>query len=325
MSSLYLDRRNLALKLEGRTLTIYADGIHQTTVPLHMLERVVFYSAVQIESSLFARLADAGITVLAFGGRNAGKVAIIQGTAHNDGTRRIGQYRRYADPDWRRQWSRQLVLGKLKGQARLLHRALDQRADLRHPLTDGISRILQARSRVLSEPELTLESLRGIEGAAAVAYFQALTALFPPGLAFTGRNRRPPRDPVNAVLSLGYTLMHFEAVRACHVAGLDPIIGFFHELDFGRESLASDLIEPWRPNIDAWVWEQFRTRALREDHFTREGDACLLGKTGRQHFYTAYEALAHPLRRGLRRYAGKLAVTLATDGAIDAPTPEQPQ
>ena len=124
MSSLYLDRRNLALKLEGRTLTIYADGVHQTTVPLHMLERVVFYSAVQIESSLLARLADAGISVIALGGRNAGKVAIVQGAAHNDGARRIGQYRRYADPDWRRQWSRQLVLGKLKGQARLLHRAI---------------------------------------------------------------------------------------------------------------------------------------------------------------------------------------------------------
>lgn len=325
MPSLYLDRRNLALKLDGQTLVVYAEGVHQTTMPLHMIERIVFYSAVQIESSLLARLADAGVTVLAFGGRNAGKVAIIQGTSHNDGARRIGQYRRYADPDWRRRWSHQIVLGKLKGQARLLHRALDQRPDLRHPLLDSIGRVLQARGRIQAEPELSVDSLRGVEGAAAVAYFQALTQLFPPALDFTGRNRRPPLDPVNAVLSLGYTLLHFEAVRACHVAGLDPIIGFFHELDFGRESLASDLIEPWRPHIDAWVWEQFRTRVLREDHFTREGDACLLGKAGRQHFYGAYEDLAHPLRRALRRYAGKLAVRLAAAGAIEAPSIEPAQ
>ena len=319
MSSLYLDRRDLALKLEGRTLVIHADGVHQTTMPLHLVERVVFYSAVQIESSLLARLADAGIAVLAFGGRNAGKVAIIQGAAHNDGARRTGQYRRYHDPAWRRQWSHRLVLGKLKGQARLLHGALDERPDLRHSLTEGLARIHQARGRILAEPELSVDSLRGVEGAAAVAYFQALTQLFPPALDFTGRNRRPPRDPVNAALSLGYTLLHFEAVRACHVAGLDPMIGFFHELDFGRESLASDLIEPWRPRIDAWVWDQFRSRALREGHFTREADACLLGKTGRQHFYGAYESLARPLRRALRRYAGKLAVRLARDGAIEAP------
>jgi CRISPR-associated protein Cas1 len=325
MYSLYLDHRDLALKLDGQTLVIYRDGVHQTTVPLGMLERVVFYSAVQIQSSLLARLADAGIGIVAFGGRNASKVAIVQGAVHNDGARRIGQYRRYDDHTWRRQWSRRLVLGKLKGQVRLLHRALAERPDLRHALTEGVGRILQARGRIIAEPDLTVDSLRGVEGAAAVAYFQALTQLFPSALDFTGRNRRPPRDPVNVALSLGYTLLHFEAVRACHVAGLDPMIGFFHELDFGRESLASDLIEPWRPRIDAWVWEQFRTRHLREDHFTREGDACLLGKAGRQHFYGAYEALARPLRRALRRYAGKLATRLAEEGAIQNPSKEQPQ
>jgi CRISPR-associated protein Cas1 len=103
------------------------------------------------------------------------------------------------------------------------------------------------------------------------------------------------------------------------------MIGFFHELDFGRESLACDLIEPWRPRIDAWVWEQFRTRAIREDHFAREADACLLGKTGRQHFYGAYEGLARPLRRALRRYAGKLAARLAEHGLAAAPSMEQQQ
>jgi len=325
MATLYLDRRDCALKLEGVTLSVYLDGEHQTTVPLHLLERVVMYSAVQIQSSLLARLADAGIGVLAFGGRNASKVAIVQGTAHNDGARRIGQYRRYDDHVWRRQWSRRLVLGKLKGQMRVLHHALWERPDLRHPLTEGVTRLLQARGRILAEPELSVDSLRGIEGAAAVGYFQALTQLFPAGLGFTDRNRRPPRDPVNAALSLGYTLLHFEAVRACEVAGLDPMIGFFHGLDFGRESLASDLIEPWRPRIDAWVWEQFRTRALREEHFTHEAGACLLGKTGRQRFYGAYEALARPLRRALRRYAGKLAARLASDGAIQPSSPEQPR
>ena len=149
MATLYLDRRDTALKLDGTTLTIYVDGVHQTTVPLHMLERVVMYSAVEIQSSLLARLADAGIGVLAFGGRNAGKVAIVQGSAHNDGARRIGQYRRYDDASWRRQWSRRLVLGKLKGQARLLHLALWERPDLRHPLREGSIRLLDEETNDL--------------------------------------------------------------------------------------------------------------------------------------------------------------------------------
>jgi CRISPR-associated protein Cas1 len=249
--------------------------------------------------------------VLIFGGVRGSKIATVRGASHNDGARRIGQYRRYDDPIWRRDWSHRLVRGKLKGQTRLLQRALAERPDQRREITHALTQLTAARTRIAAEPELGIERLRGIEGAAAAAYFGALVHLFPDGLDFTGRNRRPPRDPVNAALSLGYTLLHFEAVRACHWAGLDPIIGYFHELDFGRESLASDLIEPQRPRVDAWVWEQFRTRNLRADHFTREGDACLLGKTGRQHFYRDFEPFMRPLRRLLRRFADKLAAGLA--------------
>ena len=99
-----------------------------------------------------------------------------------------------------------------------------------------------------------------MEGAAQAAYFRAYCSLFAEALAFNGRNRRPPRDPVNACLSLGYTLVHFEAARAAYAAGLDPFLGFFHEIAFGRESLACDLMEPVRPLVDAWLWEMFRSR-----------------------------------------------------------------
>ncbi len=324
MSTLYLDRRDLSLKLESRSLAVFADGERNGTVPLHLLERVVMRSSVRLDSSILARLADAGISVLVHGGRTGSKIAQISGRGHNDGARRIGQYRRHDDIDWRRRWSRLLVRGKLKGQYQLLCGALGERPDQRHHLTNGIERISQARKRVGGDHDLSPETLRGIEGAAAAAYFQAFTRLFPASLDFTGRNRRPPRDPVNAVLSYGYTLLHYDAVRACQVAGLDPIIGYYHELDFGRESLASDLIEPLRPRVDAWVWQQFRSRNLRDEHFNREGDACLLGKTGRQHFYRDYEALARPMRRLLRRFTGKLAGALH-DAGLEAIAEEKRQ
>jgi CRISPR-associated protein Cas1 len=315
MSTLYLDRRDLSLKLEGRALAVYADGERHGTVPVHLLERVVMRSDVHIGSSLLARLADQGIGVLLFGGHHGSKLAVVHGRSHNDATRRIGQYRRYDDAEWRGQWSRRLVLGKLKGQKRLLSRALGERPDLRHPLNIGLQGLEQARARILAEPDLGLNSLRGIEGAAAVAYFKGYTRLFPDELAFHGRNRRPPRDPVNAVLSLGYTLLHFEAVRACHAAGLDPLIGFFHEIEFGRDSLACDLVEPLRPRMDAWAWEEFRSRNLRAEHFNHEGGGCLLGKGGREHFFRDFEALARPLRRLLRRFASRLAKSMAEAGA----------
>lgn len=314
MSTLYLDRRGLSLKLEGRTLALYADNARQSTVPLHLLERVVMRSAVQVDSGLLARLADAGIGVLMFGGRFGSKQATVLGSAGNDAVRRIGQYRRYEDSEWRRDWTEGLVVGKLKGQMRLRRRGLGERPDLRHPLMESLERIEQAYGRAQGERPLPISTLRGIEGAAAAAYFKGLVRMFPESLAFAGRNRRPPRDPVNAVLSLGYTLLHFEGVRACHATGLDPMIGFFHELEFGRESLACDLIEPLRPHLDAWAWDQFRHKVLRAEDFSREGDACLLGKNGRQKFYSEFEPLARPLRRLLRRVANKLAQSLADAG-----------
>jgi CRISPR-associated protein Cas1 len=209
-------------------------------VPLHLLERIVLRSNVRVESSALARLADSGIALAAFGGRIGDKLAMVHGHCHNDGARRIGQYRRYDDPDWQRRWAHRLVLAKLNRQRRLLARGLAERADLRHPLTTALAALDGAIARILADPFLGVVSLRGIEGAAAAAYFKGFCALFPASLDFTGRNRRPPRDPVNAVLSLGYTLLHAEAVRAAYGAGLDPIIGYYHRLDFGRDSLASD-------------------------------------------------------------------------------------
>ena len=314
MSTLYLDRRDLALKLEGRALAIYAAGERHGTVPLHLLERVVMRSAVAIDSSLLARLADEGIAIQLHGGRFGGVVALVQGKGHGDAARRIGQYRAYQDEEWRRRWARLLVRAKLKGQARMLRQAREARPDERRALTVGLERLDQALGHVAGAPALSLESLRGVEGAAAAAYFQALTRLFAPSLNFTGRNRRPPRDPVNAVLSLAYTLVHFEAVRACHNAGLDPLIGFFHDLDYGRESLACDLVEPLRPGVDGWVWTLFRERRLTADHFEPSGESCLLGKAGREHFYAAFEPFARPQRRRLRRLSNRLAQGLLARG-----------
>jgi len=311
MSTLYLDRRDLALKLEGNALAVYAGEARRGTVPLHLLDTVVMHSAVTLQSSLLARLADAGVGIVAFGGRNAGKTALVHGKGHNDGARRVGQYQRYQDAGWCSAWARRLVRGKLHRQQRLLRRALAERTDLRHPLHQALERLGAARARLRAEPTLDMDTLRGVEGAAAAAYFAGFTHLFAPALGFAGRNRRPPKDPVNAALSLGYTLLHYEAVRACHIAGLDPIIGFYHRLDFGRESLASDLIEPLRPAVDAWVWALFRERALGDEHFQRDGDACLLGKTGRAHFYARWQPFVRPRRRLLRRFARRLAVALA--------------
>lgn len=314
MSTLYLDRRGSAISLEGRLLVVHVDGKRESSVPLHLLERIVLRSSVNLDSGILARLADAGIAIVIFGGQLGHKQAVVLGGHQNDAARRIGQLRRYDDPLFRLRWSQRVVIGKIRGQRRLLGRALAQRPDQRHALTTAIQSLDQALTSVRKADNPSTDSLRGQEGAAAAAFFRGYGALFAPELAFNGRNRRPPRDPVNAALSLGYTLMHGDAVRALHMAGLDPMIGFFHELDFGRASLASDLIEPLRPHVEQWVWDCFRERTLRAEDFQRQGDACLLGKRGRQRYFGAFEVFARSRRRLLRRWATKLAVGLSAVG-----------
>lgn len=303
MSSLYLDRKNLGIKLDGQALALYEDGARKGSVPLHLLDRVVLRGNVQLESRVLGALSERNIGLLVLSGRNTEATAMLASRAHSDSTRRLGQYRTSMDVDLRTPLARWLVLVKVRAQLRLLKRAMAGRPDLRHPLT-GASQTLSGIIGQLRQEQLaiSLDSLRGFEGAAAAAYFGCFTQLFAPSLNFTGRNKRPPPDPVNACLSLGYTLLHYDAVRACHIVGLDSMLGFYHDLSFGRESLACDLMEPLRPQMDAWVWQLFRERELRLEHFSDDNGRCLLNKTGRQRFYAFYESHAASARRLLRRY-----------------------
>jgi CRISPR-associated protein Cas1 len=156
---------------------------------------------------------------------------------------------------------------------------------------------------------LSLDTLRGLEGGAAAAYFSGLTRLFPESLGFDGRRRRPPTDPVNALLSLTYTLVHYEWVRECELIGFDPLVGFYHQLDYGRESLACDLTEPWRPEVDRWIWGLFRLRLFSQRDFSSDAErpGCYLKKTGRGRFYQQYEEWIAPRRGAMRSEVEALA------------------
>jgi CRISPR-associated protein Cas1 len=315
MGTLYLDRKDLELRHEGRHLCLYEAGERRGTLPLNLVERVVIRGQASVTTGVLGLLAEEGVALVALCGRHGRSVAILQGRSHGDTRRRIAQYRWHHDDTERLDWARRLVALKLRAQARFLGEALATRPDCRKPLTDAIEQIKRAQAG-LADPAAAVAGiarLNGIEGAAAAAYFGALVHLFPPGLNFTGRNRRPPRDPVNAVLSLGYTLLHAEAVNACHQSGLDPYVGFYHEPAYRRESLAADLIEPLRPAVDRFAWRLFAERVLRADMFTEEDGGCLLKKNGRELFYTHYETFVRPLRRLLRRYGFVVATRLTRE------------
>lgn len=279
-------------------------------VPAAILERVVIRAETSLSSQVLSGLADLGVSVVILGGRAGDKVAIMHGAPSNDARSRIAQCQIVTDEVAATHWARGLIRVKIRRQRRLIEHALARRADLRKPLTDAAAAISRAESSL--KEATTRAVVRGVEGAAAAAYFKGYALLFAPTLAFEGRRRRPPPDPVNACLSLAYTLLHAEAVQACHGAGLDPMVGLFHLPSHGHATMASDLIEPWRARVDHWVWSMFRDRHLRAEHFTQgRSGAYAIGKAGRSSFYAQWREPRVFLCKALRRQARVTARALA--------------
>lgn len=315
MSTLYIDRQGSALRIDSGVLHITTpDGQANRRLPIKYLDRVVLRTDTQLSSKVLCELAEHGVNLIALSGRGGQKVAQTTGTAHNDARRRWQQVLTLSNAQTCAQLARHIVHTKIRRQLATLVHIAQLSADLRKPLHDGQRHLNKVLDLLKSGEAYTLDQLRGLEGSAAASYFEAYFSAFAPALGATTRNRRPPRDPVNAVLSLSYTMLYGQAHAACWSAGLDPALGALHTLSHGRAALACDLMEPYRPSVDLWVWQQFRQGNLRAEHFGHDGSgACLMGKAARSYFYPAWEMTARKRQRSLLLYARALAKALAQD------------
>jgi CRISPR-associated protein Cas1 len=316
MTSLYVDRRGVTLKADGEALVFYENGERIGTVPLAPLSRVFMRGDVTLSSALLGKLGERGIGVVVLSGRKAMPTMLL-GRPHNDAARRVAQYRLSLDEHFCLRFRARHRRGQVARARRTARRAPRQRAAVALPADLCLRRL--ATSIAAVDEQASIASLRGLEGAGAAAYFEGFADLLPARLKFSGRNRRPPRDPVNALLSLGYTLLHAEAVLALYGAGLDPFIGFYHALDFGRESLACDLVEPLRVEVDRHALMLFRAEKLRPEDFSTTASGCLLGKAGRARFYGEWEPLAARLRKLLAESVADVAGAIMQAGGVAAP------
>ncbi len=202
---------------------------------------------------------------------------------------RRDQFRRADDETFCLTLARDLVTTKIRNQRTLL-----QRNHVEPPAVpiDRLKRLaLQAQSAG------SLETLLGIEGTAAAAYFGAFGGMIKvedadglPAFDFRTRNRRPPRDPVNALLSFAYSLLTRDLTIVCHAVGFDPFVGFYHQPRFGRAALALDLMEGFRPLVaDSAVLSAINTRMVTAEDFVRAGDAVAMTQRGRTGLIRAYE------------------------------------
>jgi len=303
MKTLFVEQKSTELRYERACLLIYREGKRVGSVPLVQLERIVVAPHVTLSAGVLGLVAEKEVALLVINHRYPERSAILSGTSKTDVRRRVHQYQYLQDEALRLHWAVQLIRLKTLRQIRSLHAIRRHRPEYRHVLTQAISALEYFLPGLTQEDIISLTTLRGKEGAAAAAYFKAYTQVFAPDLQFLGRNRRPPRDPVNVCLSLAYTLYYHESVNALKAAGLDPALGCYHEIYYSRQSLACDLLEPLRPLIDAWVYALFNGHVLRLEDFVMEESSCVLQHAGKQRFYEAFRQAVLPLRRLLRRYA----------------------
>lgn len=287
MGTLFVDRKDLELKLDGSAMAFYVNGEREGTVPIKPLNRIVIKGSVMIDTAVFRRLAENGVTVVFISGKGSRFCGMFHGPLHNNGLLRLNQYQK-TETTFPQDFACRMVMQKLTGNLQLLVYARDERPDLRLSLTSSICTIEKVLEKLESATDLA--SLRGLEGGASAAYFGAFTGMFPPSLEFKKRTRRPPLDPVNAMLSMVYTMIHYETVSEIQQIGLDPTIGYYHQFEYGRDSLACDLVEPRRPIVDRFVWTLFRERdfTVRDFAMNDERPGCYLKKDSRSRFYPIY-------------------------------------
>jgi len=315
MSSLFVDRRAVHLELESGAIVFRENGERIGTVPIAPLTRVFLRGEVTLCANLLGKLGEQGVGVVVLSGRQ-GKPSLMLARPHNDASRRVEQIRKSLDAGFCLAFARDLIDRKVSRQIEWFDALRERDPMARYELTHAIQLLREHRGRIVAAD--SHGRLRGIEGSAAHCYFDGLKAVVPDSWHFRSRNRRPPKDPFNALLSLTYTLAHAELAVALFGAGFDPYVGFYHTLDFGRESLASDLLESLRPLCDRFCLTLVKEQVLSaRDDFSSTESGCLLGKAGRARYYQFYEKYSEVLRAGINAEVEQLAERIGC--AIEAP------
>ena len=285
MTTLVVDRQGAHLRKDGARLLVRCADETVESTPIESLEQVVLVGrGVNATTPLHYDLIRRGIDVV-YLSQNGHFAFRLSGPLAKHSALRTRQVFVAADPEHALALARAVVEGKLQNQETVLGVQGERfGADL-----EQAQQVIRQQIQATHDAK-DVDTLRGYEGYAARAYFGAWRQLIPSEWAFDGRNYHPPRDPVNALLSLGYTLLLQDIVGAVYRVGLDPTIGFFHAIDYGRPSLALDVEEEFRPIIiDTMVLDLLRQKAFVPGDFVTSDSAVLLHDEARHFFLQRYQ------------------------------------
>ena len=304
LNTLYVTTPEAYVRLDHETLRVQVKGETKLQVPLHHLGGIVCFGNVLLSPAILHRCADDGRSVV-FMDRNGRFKGRLEGPVSGNVLLRKAQHEATADPARTLVIARNMVAGKIQNTRQIVLRAAREAKDG----VDGDALKETARKLASSVEQLPfvedLDRLRGFEGDAARQHFSSFSNMIREDrqtFALKGRNRRPPRDPTNALLSFLYALLLTDCVAAAEGVGLDPQMGFLHALRPGRPALGLDLMEELRSVIaERLALSLINRRQITAKHFVeRPGGAVHLGDDGRKEVIVAYqkrkqEELQHPV------------------------------
>ena len=295
----YVQEQGAYVGCAKQRITVKKSGAELASIKLQDMSQLVLCGNVQISTQAVQILCEAAIPVV-YLSTGHWFYGISHGIHLRNAYDRAAQFRIAAEPKQCLQFARQVVADKAENQRTLLRRNAPADAVTDRTVRD-IDDLIQRIAAIDS-----LEKLLGIEGAIAADYFGRFSTLLKPRdfdatWDFSSRNRRPPRDPVNALLSFGYAMLSKECTVALLAEGLDPWWGLYHQPRHGRPALALDIMEPFRPAVvDSAVISAINTGMVQQSSFDTNASGCILKPDGRKAFIRAYDArlnqlITHPI------------------------------
>ena len=289
MATLYITEEYAVIKKRSQRLFVEKDGKELLGLPFFKVDRILLFGNIQVTADAVQHLLDNKIDIAFFNqyGRLKGK---LSDTTSKNVYLRVAQVEAYLDETRRFEIAKSIVEGKIKNIIAFL-----RRYQRNHPSAEfGQSLVTLENCLKLLERKKHVSGCMGIEGIATGVYFRCFPALILNEAwksTFCKRVRRPPTDPVNAMLSLGYSLITNELWALLDGMGFDPFVGLLHGINYGRPSLAVDLVEEFRiPLVDRTVIELINNRVIKQDDFeTIPHEGCKMKKDSLKKFFSHFD------------------------------------
>jgi CRISPR-associated protein Cas1 len=305
MTTLYVQHQGATLSRQHNSLVVrYKDNNEKMDkrIPIEKVTQVVIGNGCHLTSGAIELLLSVKVAIVFVDYHDKYIGTLVTPLNGNQFLRRA-QYHAAETKELAIYFGRRFLGGKVHNQRTLIQRYARQQDHLRG-YVDQMGHYLKHIDKCTDIP-----TMMGYEGQAAKVYFEALGQIMGEKWAFTGRNRRPPRDPINALLSYGYTILEGVVTSSLHRVGLDPYVGFVHEVYPGRKSLALDLLEEFRPIIvDSAILGIVGNRILNPEDFRVDFGVCQMPENTRKIFLQKYQArldqsVQHPVTQEQTTYA----------------------